>query len=112
VPIEADENVAWSARANHSAGWRAVGGRLHLTERRLLFRPNGIERTLLFGKEWEAPRAQLRAFGVEPKGRGLFDGSLRERLRVETTTGPPQFFVVPKPSDVADRLTRELAPGA
>jgi hypothetical protein len=111
VPLEAGESVIWSRRANHTVGWRAVGGKLYLTDRRLVFRPHVLERTLFFGKEWSAPRTEVASFDVQPRGgANPFDGSLRSRLRVALRQGEPQLFVVPKPDDVAQELSDKLAP--
>ena len=83
MPLDDGESVIWSRRANHTVGWRAVGGKLYLTDRRLLFRPHVLERSLFFGKEWSAPRTEVAGFDVQPRGGGNpFDGSLRSRLRV------------------------------
>lgn len=39
-----DEIVVWAAKANRFQGIRAVGGRIYLTDRRLVFAPNDFER--------------------------------------------------------------------
>jgi hypothetical protein len=109
VPLKDGESVVWSRRANHSVGWRAVGGKLYLTDRRLLFRPNGFERSLFFGKEWSAPLAEVSGFSVQPRSGGNpFDGRMRSRLRVALRQGEAQLFVVAKPDDAARELSEAL----
>lgn len=111
MPVDADEVVAWSGRANRSVGVRAVGGTLYLTDRRLLFRPHLVERWFFGGQEWGVPRSRLAGFGVESRSRdaqGLFSGGLRKRLRVNLTDRGPELFVVPSPERAAVRLSEEL----
>ena len=105
MPLDPDEQVIWSQRANHSAGRRAVGGKLYLTDRRLLFKPN-VGRS----KEWSASRTEVTGFGVQPRGgANPFDGSLRSRLRVELRQEEPQLFVVSKLDQAVRDLTEALS---
>jgi hypothetical protein len=103
--------VVWSRRGNHSVGRRAVGGKLYLNDRRLLFRPHVFERRLFFGREWSAQRAELAGFFLQPRSGGNpFDGPLRSRLRVALRQGRLQLFVVPKPDLVARELSEAVKP--
>jgi hypothetical protein len=44
VDLESGETLVWEKRTNHTAGVRAVGGKLYLTDRRLVFESRGIGR--------------------------------------------------------------------
>ncbi|MEV0549605.1 hypothetical protein [Nocardia salmonicida] len=90
--LNAAENVVWQKLANRTQGGRAVGGRLHLTETRLLFVPNHLD-AITGGKRWEARLTQLRAVGRQSPDGGLFSGGLRTRLRVDTDAGTELFVI-------------------
>lgn len=49
--FEAGELVRWEGRANRMEGRRAIGGKLCLTDRRLIFVPHRFER-LIRSKPW------------------------------------------------------------
>lgn len=99
-----DENLTWERRANHVAGMRAVGGMLALTDKRLVFEPNGVDKAT-GGKSWEAHVSQLA--GAEVAGRdftGLFNGGIRKRLRLKFSGGSEELFVIGDVEQVANEL--------
>jgi hypothetical protein len=97
-------------RANRTQGAvRAVGGSLVLTEADLEFRPHRVD-AATGGKAWSTELAQIRSVGTEPRGRNPFNGSIRERLRVETADGAAELFVVNGLEQVTDRIRRALPP--
>ena len=65
--FEEGEEVCWEARANRfQQGIRSIGGRIYLTERRLVFAPNKVE-TRIGGRAWDARLVDLdRAFVKGP----------------------------------------------
>jgi hypothetical protein len=94
-----------------SVGRRAVGGHLTLTDRTLSFRPHFIDRALR-AKPWSVPVDSITSVTVtdvflDSPPSGLFDGSVRRRLRVCSPDGD-SFFVVPKVEAVASRLNETL----
>jgi hypothetical protein len=104
--LEQGESVTWSRRANRFQGSRAVGGRLALTDRRLMFAPHRFDAALV-GKRWEARLGEIRTAGVEPRGssvKGLFGGGMRKRLRVRTAAGDEEHFLVNKLDQVLESL--------
>jgi hypothetical protein len=44
VDLESGETLVWDKRTNHTAGVRAVGGKLYPTDRRVVFESRGIGR--------------------------------------------------------------------
>ncbi|MBW0275787.1 hypothetical protein ATM97_30745 [Nocardia sp. MH4] len=96
--LGAAEKVIWQQLANRTQGGRAVGGRLSLTDTRLLFVPNHLD-ALTGGKRWEIPLSRVRAIGRQSPDGGLFSGGLRTRLRIETDTGT-ELFVIGKLDEV------------
>lgn len=90
---EPGEHVELERRANHSAGSRAVGGKLTVTDRRIVFEPHGLDKALA-GKSVQIPLAEVAAAGTQPRGLNPFSGALRERLRVETSGGDEHLFVI------------------
>jgi hypothetical protein len=72
---------------------RAVGGKLMLTDSRLEFRAHGFD-DALGGTGWAAELGQIRSVGKQNRGFNPLNGSLRERLRVETADGAAELFVL------------------
>jgi hypothetical protein len=96
--LQGGEQLEWSARANMmQQRIRAVGGRLFLTDRRLIFARTRIESSLL-GKEWSAELADLESAWV--KG--------WRRVRVERTGGRVERFVVASPEEAAAIIDRAI----
>jgi hypothetical protein len=100
--MAAGETLLESFRVNRTQGNRAVGGHLHLTNRRLVFLPHWLDAST-GGQEWGVALADVSSADVAPRGRGLFDGSMRARLRVTTARGV-EHFVVSRVSEVAARI--------
>jgi hypothetical protein len=96
----------WRANRTQSA-MRAVGGKLVLTETQLEFRPNRVD-TATGGRAWSAELAQIRSGGTEKRGRNPLNGSIRERLRVETADGGAELVVVNGLEQVIERIRRAL----
>lgn len=103
MDLKQGESVAWSSRANYSVGGRAVGGKLYITDRRVLFRPHVFDR-LTGGKGFAAPLTDVAGFSVAPKDGGLFSGGLRDRLQIELASGSVHLFVVNKLERTLDEL--------
>jgi hypothetical protein len=104
--LEQGETLTWSRRANRFQGSRAVGGRLALTDRRLMFAPHRFDAALV-GKPWEARLDEVRTAGIEPRGssvKGLFGGGMRKRLRIRTAAGEEEHFLVNKLDQVLESL--------
>jgi hypothetical protein len=94
--LDENEAVLASYRANHTQGNRAVGGKLFLTNRRLVFVPNRVD-AKTGGRTWEASVDAVQAIGrAGPHFNVLeiFSGALRSRLVVSTTSGGSEFFRV------------------
>jgi hypothetical protein len=103
IEMQPGESLITSFRANRTQGKRAVGGSLHLTSQRVVFRPHIFDRAT-GGETWEAPLNTVIDVAVAPKGGGsAFDGSLRDRLAVSTQS-ETSLFVVNKLPDVIGRI--------
>ena len=98
------EVIRWSAMANRTQGDptrgvpRAVGGKLFLTNQRVLFTPHRLD-YLFAGEKWEAAVADIQQVDKEPHDRRpssatLFSGALRDRLRLTFKDGSVALFVV------------------
>lgn len=95
VKFQPDEVIRWQANANRVTGRSTAGGRLFVTDRRILFQPNRID-SMIGRKLWECSRDAVT--GIDSVGRGtsgVMAGALRERLEVETVDGN-EIFVVNK----------------
>jgi hypothetical protein len=103
LELNQGENAVWEAWANHVRRSVAVGGVLAVTDQRLFFQPNRIERWFR-RKTWNCPRDSVVRFeAVARNWKAVLGGGVRRRLAIQTTTGV-EIFVV---SDV-DRRVAEL----
>lgn len=91
--LQAGEQIRWSARANRmQRRVRAVGGRLYLTDRRLIFGCSKLE-ARLGGKEWSAPLAELAYATPQNRVRAIHVG---------TADGGVERFVVGSKKESAE----------
>lgn len=83
--FEEGEEVRWEARANRfQQRFRSIGGRIYLTDRRLVFAPNKFEKKIA-GRAWSARLVDLdRAFVQGPM----------KTVRVVAKDGETQRFVI------------------
>jgi hypothetical protein len=99
--LQAGEQLCWSARANRmQRRVRAVGGRLYLTDRRLIFGCSKLE-GLLGGKEWSAPLVELASATPQDRVR---------TIHVGTAGGGVERFVIgskQESAEIIDRAIRE-----
>jgi hypothetical protein len=94
VDLEDGESSRANWMANFTDGpWNTIGGKLELTDRRLVFRPGRADRAL-GSKVWSVPLAEITELGRVPRTWNPFDGGLRTRLRVSTRDGAVHLFVV------------------
>jgi hypothetical protein len=107
--LESGESVVFEFRANHTEGWRSVGGKLWLTSSHIRFRANTVESDML-GHDVDVARPQVASVDVAPntwRG-GPLSGGLRKRLRITDTRGQEHLFVVGKPARRAEEFRAEL----
>jgi hypothetical protein len=100
--LEQGERLIWSVSGNRMQGPRPVGGRLFVTDRRVIFAPNLGEK-LLKGKRWEFPRSAIEALTISGQGRDLSEGGLRRRITITTVDGEHSFLIAH-----ADRVVTHL----
>jgi hypothetical protein len=94
LDASAGETSVASWLANHTdSPWTTIGGKLELTDRRLIFRPGRADRAL-GSKIWSVPLAAITEVGRHARTWNPFDGGLRTRLRVVTRDGKTHLFVV------------------
>jgi hypothetical protein len=101
VPTVDGEGV-WSRRwANRTQSRvRAAGGRLYLTNLRLLFCPHGVDAALA-GEFWQTPLTEIAEVARQKKDlRASMSGGLRTRLRITVRDGSTELFVINKLDDV------------
>lgn len=102
VPLRDGESLRESWRANHTRGDQAIGGKLHLTTRRLIFEPHRFERSLQRAP-WECELARVSHVEVAPREWNPTSGALRRRLVVHHE-GTVDLFVVNRVGRVADAV--------
>ncbi len=91
--------MGWKAFANRVLDdATTAGGRLFVTDRRVLFQPNRID-VGLGRKVWECPLEGVTAVETVGRDAQLFAGGPRKRLGIKTADGEEVFVV--------DRLQRK-----
>lgn len=113
VEFAPGEQLVWKRLANRQQGaYRAVGGRLFLTDRRLIFMPHKVDRAT-GGNSWSQDLANITRAAIEPRHYGVplvtRDVGLRRRLRVEQHDGTVDVFVVNRVEDVVGSINEALA---
>ena len=103
-----NEHIRWKRAANREqGGWRAVGGMLYLTNMRLCFEPNAVDRRL-YGMSWTSPLNRI--VSVDPIARSsnpitaIFSGGIRRRLQITLSDNTTERFVVNNVEDVVALL--------
>ena len=110
VAAEPAEEVVWSQAADRlKDSGPAVGGKLFLTDRRLIFCPHWVD-AATGGKAWQVPLERVAAIETIPKGSP--GGGMRDRLAIELAGGGRERFVVNRLEAVVARLnTARGVPG-
>ncbi len=103
------ERVVWTTLANRQQGsYRAIGGRLFLTNIRLIFMPNRID-SATGGLAWSRDLADVRRVAIEPRHFGVpfvtSDVGFRRRLRLEARGGEVDIFLVNRVDAALSRIT-------
>jgi len=101
----------WRMVANHTEGWRAVGGALEVRDDALVFEPHAFDRAT-GGSSVVMPLADIAEIGREPAApslRNLFNGGLRARLAVRLRSGATELFVVWSVEQAIAELEAQLA---
>lgn len=106
VEMEQGEHFVFERRANRTQGGRARGGRLGLTNRRLVFEPHPVERGLTRASSLTLRLPEIGAADVAPRSWQLFSGGLRRRLRIQLAGGSQELFVVSRASDLATQINQ------
>jgi hypothetical protein len=109
TPIElaADEQIRRTWLAARSKERTATGGRLFLTNQRVVFRP-GLRNRIFGADEVSFERSAIVDVQVEPQRSGLFNGGFRHRVLVRLNDGIEHHFVVNRPQTFASALRAEL----
>lgn len=106
------EMVELAYPANHTQNnWRAVGGKLFITNQRILFVPNKID-DKLGGEPVEITHDQVSAFFVKGKSisiKELFSGGLVDRLGIRLADGTEHSFVVNNLSETRSDIEEKLS---
>jgi hypothetical protein len=89
--------------ANHfQATGRAVGGRLIVTDKRVIFQPHRLD-SASGGQWWEVRLADVSSIGETPPGLG--PNNLRTSLWLDVKSSDNEYFLVNGLHDVIRRLT-------
>ena len=105
--LAAGEHIKLNRLAAIAQGRMTKGGRLLVTNQRVLFQPRALDK--LFGaRELSVPRASVVSVDVAPRTRGLLNGGLRRRLVIRLHDGTEHLFVVNRVEPLVSTLRQEL----
>lgn len=106
---EENENVLWSCLANRTqSNKRAVGGKLFLTNKRLLFCPHLFD-YVLGGQKLSINLNEIASIDNQDKGGDFFGGGARKRLKISLKDGNIELFVVNKLDMVVEELKQHIS---
>ena len=116
-PLNEGESVLYAKRANRTAGRRAVGGRLVVTDQRIAFVPNQFEKHVsprleLVEGSWVADRDDVDDLRLAPrqiKLSTIFSGEWRTGIWVDVRSGAGQRFLVPRPTQAVAEIREALS---
>lgn len=100
----------WANRTQSSS--RAAGGRLYLTNRRVLFCPHAVDADT-GGEYWSVPLEAITEVGNQLRTlnlRAAYNGGLRTRLRIACADGSTESFVVNKLDHVITEIRSAVSP--
>jgi hypothetical protein len=103
------ESVLWKKAANRTQGGRSVGGRLYLTDTRLIFQPNRFD-AVTKGHPWSVPLAGIESVSTEAPDGSPFSGGLRTRLRLDLSDGDSAFFVINGIETAVQKIQEGIGP--
>ncbi len=106
--LEADEAIRWQSSAGRSLNrWITSGGKLVVTNRRVLFQPNRFD-AVTGKKPWECPLASVTGFEAVDRDLTVLAGGMRKRLGIQTSDGVKIFVV----NDLEEKVSelREILP--
>lgn len=86
------EKVLWKKFANRTQGQRSVGGRLYLTNFRLIFQPHRMD-SALKGRSWSSMLDQIQEVAIDLPDGSHFTGGMRTRLLIRTEAETNLFVV-------------------
>ncbi len=91
--LDDGEHLRWQSLANRVIGANVTaGGRLVVTDRRVFFQPNRIDKSL--GRElWQCPPEAVTGIGTVGRDGRIFAGGTRRRLGIHTAGGEEVFVV-------------------
>ena len=98
--LEGGETSQWHRLANREQGDKAVGGRLDVTTKRVVFTASRLEG----GSGWEVPRGDVSAVAVQAPGPDSGPGGIRHQVRLELRNGDTELFVIRDPEGAVKEL--------
>lgn len=110
--LEPGESVVWSQRANLTVSRSWISGTLFLTNQALRYVPGMLTLAKLikrdWGLSWDLSVNEVASVSVMERTYTLYDGGVRRRVRIRSTTGEEYLLACPKPDDVAYFLSETL----
>lgn len=108
VFLAVDERVRYEAVANSLGRWRAIGGQVTLTDRRLIFTPNWLD-TITGASRREISLSAIEGVhilepGVEGVKRSGLAASIHPQVKIADGTDSPLVLTVRDPDGLVSLL--------
>jgi hypothetical protein len=104
--LESGERILFKPGANRSQGNRAIGGHLFVTNQRVIFVPNVVDR-LTGAKQWACTLSEIDGVGTAARTFDKpFSGGARRRLELHLDDDRRELFVVNHVEAVEENLRK------
>jgi hypothetical protein len=102
-PLLSGEVIRWKKPAGYSLETTAIGGTLFVTSIALVFMPNRLSSRRDWGPQ-RIPIDTIAKIAVQERTGTPYNGGMRRRLRIETTSGEVHLIWVKHPDEVIPEL--------
>jgi hypothetical protein len=87
------ETVRYTYAANRANSWRSIGGRLSVTDKRMVFRPHRVD-ALFHAQPWSCRLQDVASVNVAAKQLNAKEMGVRNRLQITLQDGHQEKFLV------------------
>jgi hypothetical protein len=101
------EEIRLTYAANRASKWRAIGGQLFATNRRIIFQPNRVD-AIFQAQPWTCQLQDVDSIDVASKSLSPKEIGVRNRLQITLTGGHQEKFLVRDLDEVVAELRRQV----
>jgi hypothetical protein len=102
------EDIRLTYAANRASKWRAIGGQLSATNRRIIFQPNRVD-AIFHAQPWSCQLQDIDSVDVASKSLSPKEIGVRNRLQITLTDGHQEKVLVRNLDEVVADLQRQVS---